>query len=152
MAGDELRELERAILGDIWTTDEPYRVLRELCDNIGHRFGGSESERQGAEFLRDKMLAYGLQNVRIEEFPMAGWERGAASLRLRALRGILRYAGEELVEEPFRRLIPHNQLLAYRYTGFWACMDTFKDKQRFDDMEARGETPWQVWRSPSTNA
>jgi hypothetical protein len=82
MAGDELREMERAILGDIWTTDEPYRVLRELCDNIGHRFGGSESERRGAEFLRDKMLAYGLQNVRIEEFPMAGWERGAASLRL----------------------------------------------------------------------
>jgi glucose-1-phosphate cytidylyltransferase len=62
------------------------------------------------------------------------------------------HAGEELVEEPFRRLIPQKQLLAYRYTGFWACMDTFKDKQRFDDMEARGETPWQVWRSPSTNA
>ena len=25
-------------------------------------------------------------------------------------------------------------------------MDTFKDKQRFDDMEARGETPWRVWQ------
>jgi glucose-1-phosphate cytidylyltransferase len=60
--------------------------------------------------------------------------------------------GEELVEQPFRRLIPTKQLLAYRYGGFWACMDTFKDKQRFDDMEARGETPWQVWRSPSANA
>jgi glucose-1-phosphate cytidylyltransferase len=36
-------------------------------------------------------------------------------------------------------------LTAYRYEGFWACMDTFKDKQAFDDMNARGDTPWQVW-------
>jgi hypothetical protein len=31
--------------------------------------------------------------------------------------------------------------------GFWACLDTFKDKQRFDAMNAHGETPWQVWKS-----
>ncbi len=55
--------------------------------------------------------------------------------------------GEELVREPFRRLIGLRQLAAYRYGGFWRCMDTFKDKQAFDDMEARGETPWQVWLS-----
>jgi glucose-1-phosphate cytidylyltransferase len=53
--------------------------------------------------------------------------------------------GEDLVEEPFQRLIGLNQLTAYRYEGFWACMDTFKDKQAFDDMNARGDTPWQVW-------
>lgn len=53
--------------------------------------------------------------------------------------------GEDLVEEPFQRLIGLGQLTAYRYEGFWACMDTFKDKQAFDDMNARGETPWQVW-------
>jgi glucose-1-phosphate cytidylyltransferase len=53
--------------------------------------------------------------------------------------------GEELVDEPFRRLIERNQLLAYRHDGFWSCMDTFKDKQRFDEMEARGDTPWRVW-------
>jgi glucose-1-phosphate cytidylyltransferase len=55
--------------------------------------------------------------------------------------------GEELVEEPFQRLIRLEQLTAYRYRGFWACMDTFKDKQAFDDMNARGETPWTVWKS-----
>lgn len=79
---DDFRAMEREILGDIWTTDEPYRVLRELVDDIGHRFGGSESERLGAEFLKRKMEEYGLDNVRIEEFPMAGWERGSASLKL----------------------------------------------------------------------
>ncbi|MGH7277245.1 MAG: sugar phosphate nucleotidyltransferase [Candidatus Rokuibacteriota bacterium] len=53
--------------------------------------------------------------------------------------------GEDLVHEPFQRLIRDEQLAAYRYDGFWAAMDTFKDKLRFDDMAARGETPWQVW-------
>ena len=55
--------------------------------------------------------------------------------------------GEELIREPFRRLIDLRQLAAYRHDGFWKCMDTFKDKQAFDDMEARGEMPWQVWQS-----
>ena len=64
-------------------------------------------------------------------------------------REIFRYIkeGEDLVDEPFRRLIASQQLSAYRHEGFWACMDTFKDKQAFDDMDARGDTPWQVWKS-----
>jgi glucose-1-phosphate cytidylyltransferase len=54
--------------------------------------------------------------------------------------------GEELVLEPFQRLIDKDELIAHRYNGFWAGMDTFKEKQTFDDMYARGETPWAVWK------
>ena len=54
--------------------------------------------------------------------------------------------GEELVEEPFRRLIAQRQLVSYPYSGFWACMDTFKDKQMFDDLYTRGNPPWDVWK------
>jgi glucose-1-phosphate cytidylyltransferase len=36
-------------------------------------------------------------------------------------------------------------LYAYKYTGFWAAMDTFKDKITFDRMDGKGETPWKVW-------
>ncbi len=57
--------------------------------------------------------------------------------------------GEELVLEPFQRLIKEEQLVSYRYEGFWAGMDTFKEKQMFDDMYARGERPWAVWKSNS---
>lgn len=53
--------------------------------------------------------------------------------------------GEELVIEPFRRLIADKQLTSYRNPSFWACMDTFKEKKTFDDMYARGEMPWAVW-------
>ena len=42
--------------------------------------------------------------------------------------------GEELVEEPFQRLIRGGKLIAYPYDGFWACMDTFKDKQLLEDL------------------
>lgn len=55
--------------------------------------------------------------------------------------------GEELVIEPFRRLIEKSKLRAHPYNGFWASMDTFKDKQRFEDMLARGQAPWQVWKT-----
>ena len=54
--------------------------------------------------------------------------------------------GEELVEAPFRRLVDKGELIAYRHRGFWSAMDTFKDKQRFDDMESQGSTPWAVWK------
>jgi glucose-1-phosphate cytidylyltransferase len=54
--------------------------------------------------------------------------------------------GEELVEAPFRRLIAERQLVAYPYEGFWACMDTFKEKQQLDDLYTRGQAPWEVWR------
>lgn len=55
--------------------------------------------------------------------------------------------GEDLVEEPFRRLIAERQLIAYPYNGFWACMDTFKEKQHLDELHATGRAPWQVWDS-----
>jgi glucose-1-phosphate cytidylyltransferase len=55
--------------------------------------------------------------------------------------------GEELVIEPFRRLIEKSKLRAHPYDGFWASMDTFKDKQRFEDLLARGQAPWQVWKT-----
>lgn len=56
--------------------------------------------------------------------------------------------GEELVEEPFRRLISDGMLMAHPHEGFWACMDTFKEKQDLDDVFSRGHAPWAVWDSP----
>jgi len=53
--------------------------------------------------------------------------------------------GEELVHEPFHRLIKQEELVTYRNPNFWACMDTFKEKKLFDDMYASGNMPWAVW-------
>jgi len=55
--------------------------------------------------------------------------------------------GEELVIEPFQRLIKENQLIGYRYDKFWYCMDTFKEQQELNDMFERGQAPWEVWKN-----
>lgn len=57
--------------------------------------------------------------------------------------------GEELVMNPFKRLIEKKQLISYKYEGFWQSMDTFKDKQHLDEMHASGNTPWEVWKEKS---
>jgi glucose-1-phosphate cytidylyltransferase len=52
--------------------------------------------------------------------------------------------GEELVIEPFRRLIADDQLMAYKYEGFWRAMDTLRDRQVLEDMVEQGKMPWRV--------
>ena len=53
--------------------------------------------------------------------------------------------GDELVEQPFKRLIERKQLMTTRHEGFWQPMDTFKDKITYDRMESRGHCPWKLW-------
>ena len=52
--------------------------------------------------------------------------------------------GEELVEQPFQRLIAEKKLLGYPYHKFW-CMDTFKEHQELNDMHNKGNAFWEVW-------
>jgi len=54
--------------------------------------------------------------------------------------------GEDLVEEPFRRLIADGKLMAHAHEGYWACMDTFKERQELEDAYGRGDAPWVVWK------
>jgi glucose-1-phosphate cytidylyltransferase len=54
--------------------------------------------------------------------------------------------GDELVLESFQKLIKKDELVTYRHPGFFACMDTFKEYQELEDLFARGQAPWEVWR------
>ena len=54
---------------------------------------------------------------------------------------------DELVVEPFQRLIREKQLAAYEYDGFFAAMDTFKDRQKLESLHEAGDAPWEVWRA-----
>jgi len=58
--------------------------------------------------------------------------------------------GEDLVSEPFTRLIEAGELMTIRHPGFWACMDTFKERQQLEDLWSKGNAPWQVWSSNGT--
>jgi glucose-1-phosphate cytidylyltransferase len=56
-------------------------------------------------------------------------------------------AGEDL-PAMFQRLIAADELVTYAYEGFWAPMDTLKDKQRLEALVESGGSVWQVWESP----
>lgn len=60
--------------------------------------------------------------------------------------------GEELVNEPFNRLVAEEQLIGYQYDGFWAGMDTFKDKQQLESLCGSGGAPWEVWKNGNGSA
>lgn len=53
--------------------------------------------------------------------------------------------GEDLVAEPFTRLIEKDLVMGYTYDRFWS-MDTFKEQQELSDFCQRGCAPWEVWK------
>jgi glucose-1-phosphate cytidylyltransferase len=82
----------------------------------------------------------------LEEFGRSGLRvNGGYFIFKRAIFDYIR-DGEELVQAPFQRLMQRNQLIGYEYNGFWAAMDTFKDKALLDDLYARDKAPWAVWK------
>lgn len=46
---------------------------------------------------------------------------------------------------PMERLAADGQLMAYKHQGFWACMDTLRDKKNLEDLWESGKRPWAVW-------
>ena len=90
--------------------------------------------------VKDGGLVQELKSMRESDF----WINGGYMVLRREIFDVL-HEGEELVVEPFRRLSAAGKLFAYRHTGFWASMDTFKDKILLERMNGRGERPWNVW-------
>ena len=50
-----------------------------------------------------------------------------------------------LEKEPLENLAKKKQLAAYKYGGFWQCMDTFKDNQQLNDLWSSHHAKWKVW-------
>ncbi len=50
-----------------------------------------------------------------------------------------------LETEPLNTLASMGQLMSYRHTGFWQCMDTAREKDILERLWATGNAPWKVW-------
>ncbi|HVG97828.1 MAG TPA: M28 family peptidase [Chloroflexota bacterium] len=79
---DELVILDKAVLGEVWTSQAAYANLGELCDTFGHRFAGSPGERGAALFVAERLRRYGLEAVTVESFRYTGWVRGPSSIEV----------------------------------------------------------------------
>jgi glucose-1-phosphate cytidylyltransferase len=88
----------------------------------------------------DGQVVADIQDMRRQDI----WINGGNFAFRREIFNYLR-PGEDLVEAPFQRLIDDEQLLAYRWEGFWVPMDTFKDRQLIQTLYDEGRRPWAVW-------
>lgn len=48
-------------------------------------------------------------------------------------------------KEPLERLSEEGQLQAFKYSGFWQCMDTLRDKLYLEELLEQNNAPWKVW-------
>ena len=48
-------------------------------------------------------------------------------------------------KEPLENLARDGQLMAYKHTSFWQCMDTLRDKRLLEDLWQQGAAPWKTW-------
>jgi glucose-1-phosphate cytidylyltransferase len=90
--------------------------------------------------MDDQGLVSGIHDVMRSDI----WINGGYFVMRRELLDQLN-PGEDLVEEPLQRLLEQHQVLAQRHDGFWAPMDTLKDKQWLESLHESGNAPWQVW-------
>jgi len=74
------REIEKSIIGDIWSSPESYQNEVALC-SFGSRFGGTPSERKARDYILRKFKEYGL-DARTEPFEYMGWRRGTAKFEV----------------------------------------------------------------------
>lgn len=63
-------------------------------------------------------------------------------------RGVFDFIGENdtLEREVFERLASGRRIAAFKFDGFWNCMDTFKDVQSLNDLWNSGRAEWRVWK------
>jgi glucose-1-phosphate cytidylyltransferase len=74
-----------------------------------------------------------------------GWINGAFFV---LEPGVFEYIDGDMVQwerRPMEQLAKDGQLMAYKHTGFWQCMDTARDKKLLNDLWDAGEAPWKVW-------
>lgn len=49
-------------------------------------------------------------------------------------------------KEPLEHLAKTKQLAVYTHSGFWAAMDTLRDKNRLESLWQSGKAPWKIWQ------
>jgi len=75
-----------------------------------------------------------------------GWINGAFFV---LEPGVFDYIDNDQIQwerEPMERLAEDGQLVAYRHTEFWQCMDTLRDKKLLQELWDSGNAPWKTWQ------
>lgn len=74
-----------------------------------------------------------------------GWINGGYMVLNRKVLSYIDGDATEFESDVLERLGNEGQLVAYKYDGFWQCMDTMRDKEKLDKLVQSGKAPWIVW-------
>ena len=74
-----------------------------------------------------------------------GWINGAFFVLEPGIFDYIAGDNTQWEKEPLEKLATDGQLMAYKHTGFWQCMDTLRDKRRLEDLWEKGSAPWKIW-------
>lgn len=108
------------------------------------RYGAVRLDGDRIEDVREKPRTFDTDGAGASQ-PEGGWINGGFFVLERAA---IDYVGpdEPMFEEaPLRRLASDGQLHAYRHSGYWQCMDTYRDKRELEAAWANGAPPWRLW-------
>ncbi len=47
--------------------------------------------------------------------------------------------------EPLEELANRGELMSFKHTGYWQCMDTQREKMQLEKLWASGNAPWKKW-------
>lgn len=80
----------------------------------------------------------------VEKPKLESWINGGFFAMSSRIFGFLK-KGNELEDETFRELAGKGEIIAYRHSGFWRCMNVFKDVAELNELWEKGNAPWKVW-------
>ena len=75
-----------------------------------------------------------------------GWINGAFFVIEPAVFDYIDGDATQFEKEPMEGLARDGQLMAYKHSGFWQCMDTLRDKKLLQDLWDAGNPPWKTWK------
>jgi glucose-1-phosphate cytidylyltransferase len=79
-----------------------------------------------------------------------GWINGAFFILEPGVFDYIDGDATQWEHEPLQRLARDGELMAYKHTGFWQCMDTLRDKRLLESLWDEGNPPWRIWDRPAT--
>jgi glucose-1-phosphate cytidylyltransferase len=74
-----------------------------------------------------------------------GWINGAFFVLEPGVMDYIDGDDTQWEREPLERLAADGQLMAYKHTSFWQCMDTLRDKKLLETLWDAGNAPWKTW-------
>lgn len=137
-------EIFLANYGDVLTDAPMNRIVDDFVesDNVASLLAVPPQASFHVVDVNDEAKVSGLYQV--ATMPM--WINGGHFVLRQGIFDVLG-RDEDLVDDAFPRLAAAGRLAAVRYKGFWAPMDTLKERSHLEELHRKGTRPWAVWSS-----